>query len=879
MKRRLHLSAVNVLGSPAAFLLSFALLFTPGAQAAQVEETVTRRVAQHFLASRSMMFADTRGEDLELVRSVGSMASGNSSTQVFYRIYNVGSQGFVVVAGDDAVTPVLAYSTEHAFADAELPVNVAKWFDNYTEQIRGTVEAHTVAAPEIAEAWTRLISGDTPLAGGDRSVDPLCQTTWDQPSPYNAQCPGGSVTGCVATAMAQVMKYHNHPANGAGFHSYSAPNYGTLSANFGATTYEWGSMPNSISGANNAIATLMYHCGVSVDMQYSPQFSGAWVLEAHSPTTDHNAQYALKTYFGYSTDIQGIFRNNYTLANWNSTLKSELDASRPIIYAGFGQGGGHCFVLDGYDNNDFFHFNWGWSGAYNGFFAMDALNPDGQGTGGGTGAYNDNQEALINIHPATGGGGGGGETADMLLYNYVTPSNTTIYYGQAFSVSTNILNNGTTDFNGDFCAAVFDASNNFYGFIQTYAGESLPAGFVYNNDVVFSSTGLFSMVPGTYYLGIFYRTNGGEWTQVGDNGGYTNFPQVTVINPNDIEVYGAMTPSPGSTVAQGAQLSVNLNILNNGFDTFYGQYGVALYNLDGSWAQDIGTLNEDGGLPSGYTYLDPFLTFGPAQVTVPPGTYLMACQHNPNNTGWQLTGSSFFQNPIFINVVEPGLSPDQYEVNNTVAQAYSLPVNFSGNTTSTSTTGSNLHTGSDADFYKVVLAGGYDYAITARLHDSYNSGNGNTYTMDGIFSWSSDGTNWSDVFDDVMPNDIIVNGGGTVYFQVAPYFAGETGTYLLQLDMLRGQNVGVGDPSVMPAITTYPNPANDRLVIDASTTSARIERVELLDAQGRSVRMLLTGGTINGRFVSDISSIPTGAYTVRISTDNGTFCERIIIAR
>lgn len=855
-------------------LLALGLVSSLALQAAQVEEAIARRVAQHFLASRSDVFSGTRAEDLILVHYAGISGTEAEPGVVYYRIYNAGEHGFVLVSGDDILTPVLGYSTEVAWSGSQLPINLRKWLDSYDDQIAEALATTSSATPEIAARWAEMLDGGHIPASGDRAVNPLCQTTWDQPAPYNAQCPGGSVVGCVATAMAQVMKYHNHPAQGAGFHSYTSQTYGTLSANFGSTTYDWGSMPNNVTSANNAVATLSYHCGVSVDMNYSPQVSGAYVATNASPV-QHCTEYALKTYFNYSTDLQAIFRDQNTLQNWNNLLKTDLDASRPIIYAGIGSGGGHCFVCDGYDDNDFFHFNWGWSGQFNGYFAMDALNPTGQGTGGGSGAYNGNQHALINIHPATTGGGGGGETADMLLYNYVTPSSGTIYYGQAFSVSTNILNNGTTDFNGDFCAAVFDASSNFYGFIQTYTGENLPAGYAYTNDVVFSSSGLFSMVPGTYYLGIFYRTNGGEWTQLADNGGYTNFPQITVINPSDIEVSLAMTPSPGGTVAQGAQLSVNLNLYNAGASDFFGQYGVALYNLDGTWAQDIGLLNENNGLPPGYEYLDPYLTFGPAQVTVAPGTYLMAVQHNPNNTGWYLSGSTYFQNPIFITVVEPGLSPDQYEANNTAPQAYSLPVSFSGNNASVNTAGSNFHIGTDADFYKVVLAGGNNYAITARIHDSYNSGNGNTYTMDGIWSWSMDGNNWSDVYDDVMPGDIIVSGGGTVYFQIAPYFAGETGTYLLQLDIERGQNVGL-DEATMAGLSVYPNPASGPLMIDAGTG---IHRAELLDAQGRVARTLFTGGTVNGRLSTDISSVAEGAYVLRLITDRGMLTEPIIIGR
>lgn len=873
MVRSLHLPPVI-----ANLFLFAAFLLCPSAHAAQVDEVTARRVAEQFLVSRSPQFADLRAQELELVLVEGATGDGSAPGTVYYRIFNAGTQGFVVVAGDDILTPVLAYSITSAYGGVQLPINAAKWFEFYKEEIADALANGVQASAHVAAAWGGLVAG-APPAGGERSVNPLCTTTWNQPPPYNTLCPGGSVTGCVATAMAQVMKYHNHPAQGAGFHSYNAPNYGTLSANFGATTYQWGSMPNAISTNNNAIATLMYHCGVSVDMQYSTTSSGAWVLETHSPTTDHNAQYALRTYFGYGNDIQGVYRDNNSLTQWNNLLKAELDAGRPIIYAGFGQGGGHCFVCDGYDNNSFFHFNWGWGGAYDGFFAMDALNPDGQGTGGGSGAYNSNQEALINIHPATGGGGGGGgggETADLILYNAVTPSPATIYYGQAFSVSTNILNNGTNDFNGDYCAAVFDAASNFYGYVQTYTGENLPAGYVYNQDLVFSSSGMFSMVPGTYYLGIFYRTNGGEWTQVADNGGYVNFPQITVINPNDIELSLAMTPSPGSSVQQGQQFSVNVNVQNTGGTTFFGDYKAALYNLDGSFAQDLGTLTENNGLPPGYEYVSPYLNFGPVPITLAPGTYLLAILHNPNNSGWQLTGSSYYQNPIFITVTEAGISPDQYEVNNNAGQSYQLPVNFSGNLASTNTTGSNLHVNTDVDFFKVVLAGGNNYAITARIHDSYNSGNGNSYTLDGLWSYSTDGTNWSQAYDDVMNGDILVNGGGTVYFRISPYFAGETGTYLLQLNIERGLNVGV-DEAQAADLAVHPNPARDILFLDAGNEP--VLRTELLDAQGRLSAVLNFSMAQQGRLAADVSGLSEGAYLLRVTTASGIRTRPLIIAR
>ncbi|MBP6311951.1 MAG: C10 family peptidase [Flavobacteriales bacterium] len=856
----------SVISIPALIL---ALAFSTGLQAAQVQEEVARTVAYRFLNTQ---LPDVRSETLELV--IEKVESGST----LYRVYNAADQGYVVVAGDDAVLPILAYSTESTFPTGQLPVQISKWFDGYSIQLRDAIQAGLEPVSEVIAAWDRILHDALPSDVPERAVNPLMQTLWDQQPNVNALCPGGSVTGCVATAMAQIMKYHNSPTAGVGFHSYNAPNYGTLSANFASTTYEWGSMPNVVSGPNNAVATLMFHCGVSVNMQYSPQVSNAYVVSAQSPT-QNCAEFAFETYFGYNSSLHGEFRDNYTEQTWINMLRSDLDASKPIFYGGFGSGGGHAFVCDGYDDNNMFHFNWGWGGQVNGYFQVGALNPGSTGTGGGSGGYNSGQVAILGITPGTGGGGGGGNTNTMELYNFVNISANPLYYGQAFSVSTNIANTGTNAFSGEYGAAVFDADNNFYGFVETLSGYTLDPGNVYTNDLVFSTTGLFSMVPGTYYIGIYYKPTGGEWAVAANSGSYQNFPQVTVINPSEMEMATAMVLSPGTSLTQGGQVSVNLNIQNDGFSTFIGQYGVAMYNLDGSWAQDIGVLNESQGLPSGYSYLAPYLTFGPAPVTVGPGTYLIAAQHNPNNTGWYLTGSSYFSNPVFVTVTAASEQPDQYEVNNAVGQAAALPVNFSGNTAAVSTTGSTLHTGTDQDFYAIVLPGGNNYAIDARVHDEYNSGNGNTYTVDCLWSYSTDGTTWSPAFDDISNGPIVVNGGGTVYFHVAPYFAGQVGTYLLQMNIQRGASVGVEGSIGTTGIRLFPNPVQDIFQIDLSEFNGSLEQVELIGLNGqvtaRPNRNVLAGT----RVTLDLSAYAEGAYMLRMITDKGVRNERIVIAR
>ena len=847
-------------------------------QAKQIDESTARQVGQNFLLLQANSNPTIRNSSVELAykaESANNHSLSSSKTNTLLYVFNTGSKGFVIVSGDDIITPILAYSNEENFNPDNMPTNVAKWMEAYKTEIRRIIDLNIEPEIKTADEWHNLMSENNGnnIARSTSTVNPLMQTTWNQSPYYNDLCPGGSVTGCVATAMAQIMKYWSYPVTGSGFHSYNHANYGTLSANFGNSTYQWSSMPNNVTSSNNAVATLMYDVGVSVDMSYSPQVSGAWVIE-NSPAPQACSQYALKTYFGYKTSLSGVERVNYTDVQWLSLLKTELDASRPILYAGFGSGGGHCFVADGYDVNDFIHFNWGWGGAYDGYFHINSLDPSGTGTGGGSGGYNTGHQAVVGIEPPSGT-----QPLDMALYNFVTPSASTIYYGQSFDITSNIVNNSSVAFSGDYCAAIFDASYNFIDFVQTLTGYSLQSGYAYTNNLVFSSSGLFSMLPGTYYTAIYYRPTGGNWVLVSNNGSYTNVAQIDVINPNDIELNSAMVLTPGTTLTQGQSASVNLNIVNDGTTDFIGEYSVGLYNLDGSWAQTIGTVTESAGLPSGFTYNPPYLTFSNTSITVDPGTYLLAVQHNPNNTGWQLTGSSYYNNPIEITVLAAGIQADMYEVNDVFNQAYNLPVSFTVNNATRNTVGSNCHVTSDNDYYKIILATGYNYTITPRLHDSYNSGNGNTYTLDALFSYSTDaGNSWSDAFDDVVSGNITVNGGGTVYFHVAPYFAGLTGTYLLDMSISRVASIGINENEIAKYFDIYPNPANNLLLVDFNEFDGRVLSIEMFDLKGR----LVHSEDVNDqrtRYVVPVVNIADGFYFLKINTDKGILTRKITVAK
>ena len=282
-----------------------------------------------------------------------------------------------------------------------MPDNKRAWIQEYSNAIQYAIDNQLSATSEVAQQWRDLSEGQFNRSATAVVVGPLLQTHWDQDSPYNMQCPSGTVTGCVATAMAQVMKYWNYPTRGIGSHSYTHATYGQQSADFQSTNYDWSHMLNSYSGSSNstqisAIATLMYHCGVSIDMDYGSALSGG------SGASTEAVADALKSYFGYSKDVHHYSRSRYSDSDWIAMLKADLNQNRPIQYHGSGSGGGHSFVCDGYNSSNYFHFNWGWSGDCDEYYTVNNLNPGPGGIGSGSyGIYNESQGAVMGIHPST----------------------------------------------------------------------------------------------------------------------------------------------------------------------------------------------------------------------------------------------------------------------------------------------------------------------------------------------------------------------------------------------------------------------------------------------------------------------------------------------
>lgn len=303
-----------------------------------------------------------------------------------------GNEGFMLISADDAVAPLLGYSKTNSFQIGDMGENVSSFISLYVDGIM----ASRGAAPYRAPATTR--------ADDKAPVGPLMSTTWNQTAPYNNLCPRVNgmrgVTGCVATAMAQVMKYWEYPPQGKGEISYSPVSMDeTLSMNFEETVFDWANMLDSYrrdyTPANaTAVATLMKACGYSVKMSYANGSSGAYSRDIAN---------ALKTYFGYDKGAAQKERSAYsTQESWNNMIYNELVNVGPVILDGQSSEGGHCFVCDGYDGNGYFHINWGWGGISDGYFLLNELTPGEIGTGGHYGGYNMDQDAITGIMPPVG---------------------------------------------------------------------------------------------------------------------------------------------------------------------------------------------------------------------------------------------------------------------------------------------------------------------------------------------------------------------------------------------------------------------------------------------------------------------------------------------
>lgn len=394
-------------------------MFTFSLFAKRVEIDVARTIAKNYYV---LQYEQIKGTTTETPSDLETLVLKKGNETLIY-IFNF-KEGFTIVSADDAVVPILGFSLTGKYIEENQPPALIDLIQHYKEQIDYAIKNRIKGSDETLSLWSFYTNSDNNRDSNCEIwpkyfiINPLLATTWNQNCYYNDKCPydvkapigycNHVPNGCVALAMAQVMKYWGYPTNGTGTHGYydgsgNPDAYGYQSANFGTTTYDWDAMPNVLTGSGlptdgksssnsiDAVSTLIYHCGVSVDMDYGYNGSGAKT----SATRD-----GLINYFNYSSSANYKEKSNYSDSEWESILRADLNYHQPIIYRGQGYQGGHAFVLDGYSKMQtecctyyaVFHVNWGWGGSQNGYYYLSDLTP-------GNFNFNYNQAAVVDITP------------------------------------------------------------------------------------------------------------------------------------------------------------------------------------------------------------------------------------------------------------------------------------------------------------------------------------------------------------------------------------------------------------------------------------------------------------------------------------------------
>ena len=389
---------------------SFLLLVAIMLQAAPVTKDKAKEAATRFLQQKD-------GAPLSRSREMTpvNLTEADLPSDGEFYVFNVGQrEGFVIVSGDDRTDEILGYADNGEILSDNMPENLKAWLQGYADQIKWMQENNITLQPVANARRNAAVKTD---------INPLLGTTWNQGSPYNNNCPkfvtgnARCVTGCVATAMAQVINYHGQrrglPNVTKAIEAYNCstnrgnandPQYVHVDAIAANQSFDWANMLPYYSGSESdsqkaAVALLMQYCGASVHMDYGVQSHGG------SNASDYNVPLALKTYFDYDAETRYVRREDYTIMDWDNLIYSELSSGRPVLYGGQSSGGGHAFVVDGYDGDGFFHVNWGWGSQCDGYFTLSALDPDSNSSIGASSTsdgYNTGQDAVIGAQPSTG---------------------------------------------------------------------------------------------------------------------------------------------------------------------------------------------------------------------------------------------------------------------------------------------------------------------------------------------------------------------------------------------------------------------------------------------------------------------------------------------
>ena len=512
-------------------------------------------VSQGEALRKASQFLSSRGVTVPQMQLVKRQAlSPSQGQQAAYYVFNLGAdRGFVIASGDDRTPAIIGYSDRGTFDERQMPDNMREWMAEYERQMEWLAQHPDVQQSSVAKAPKQRIS-------------PLLTTVWNQGTPFNNQCPydgsSRSVTGCVATAMAQVLNYHAQRTGLPTNVSQDIPGYTTKSNSISVSSFpttkvfQWSNMIDNYkdsytSSQGDAVATLMLACGTSVEMDYTANSSGA---SSYMVTT------ALVKYFGYDEALYYADRGDYSLATWTSLIYGELAAGRPVYYSGSSAGGGHAFVIDGFDGDELFHVNWGWGGSSNGYFLLSVLNP-GDNSGIGASSTNDGysyyQDAIINAVPAG--------TADVtakgkqMWITGFTAADGVVSFGAWNPYEENMTFDygiGDIDGAGHITPLIYDTS------------EELQYNYGYNNNITLSDYGL---EPGTYHLvAISKTTDSDEWlspSQTNPN----NYIEAVIDASGNVTLTAHPVQNLVASDFTYTGSAIDVTITNNG-EEFYGPF-------------------------------------------------------------------------------------------------------------------------------------------------------------------------------------------------------------------------------------------------------------------------------------------------------------------
>ena len=516
------------------------------AWADEVTEEQALELARQFVTSHNNRKPAPAVKSAPAMRSAPTVELAGLVSGLY--VFNVsGNGGFVIVSNDDQTVPILGFGESGSIDPDDLPDNMRAWLQGYADQIVW------LQSNGDGKSDGSIRSRATRRAAAMTAIEPLVQTNWDQGRPYNALCPTiddtKTVTGCVATAMAQLMYYHKWPKTAC----TTIPSYTTTTKDknkasykltvsaLDATTFAWDKMIANYSPVNpetgkryvagteeeqQAVATLMRYCGTALHMSYGLSANGG------SSAYNEAIPYALKSYFGYDGGIQHCYRKNYSYTAWVDLIYSELAAKRPVALGGQSTNGGHSFVCDGYryDDADYFHINWGWAGKSDGYFPLSALNPYEQGIGGSSSldGFSFSQDAVIGIQTPVDGNADyclsleglqlGSPDGAAASKTYVRDGETGAFTGISLYYDVWNYNYGSNAY--DVTVQLVDGSGKA---VHTFGGQENET-MTWNEHISATLTGLSipsTVADGTYYIKVKSRPNGSsDWQECFDGDAY-----------------------------------------------------------------------------------------------------------------------------------------------------------------------------------------------------------------------------------------------------------------------------------------------------------------------------------------------------------------------